>query len=316
MGFLIALVTVAAGCAAPADLPQESRDSGMPAQGGSLSSEPSVTAAADTSVRRLIAVGDIADCTTGKDEKVAAVVADMRGKIATLGDTVYESGTPGEFQKCFDPQWGPMVSRMFPALGNHEYATEGAAGYFGYFSAKGRETGDVGKGWYSYNLGPSWKAIVLNSNCGRVGCTEGSEQGRWLAEELELAGDRHVLAYWHAPRYSSGRHGSSAVMKPFFRMLWRARADIVLSGHDHSYERFAPQNASGDRRPRGVQQFVVGTGGRHLYAFSDPKLPNTRARNDDTYGVLKLRLRADGYSWRFVRAAGAAFTDSGSRTLQ
>lgn len=314
---LVTSLVALAGCGAPPAQPPTAAPVEADA-GGTLSPEPSLGLGADTSEVRLIAVGDIADCTVETDERVAALVAGMRGKIATLGDTVYPNGSPEDFKNCFAPKWGALTPRMFPSIGNHEYQTEGATGYFGYFADAQRLTGDPAEGWYAYDLSPSWRAISLNSNCGAVrGCTADSPQGQWLASELEAAGDRNVLAYWHAPRYSGGQHGSIAAMKPFFRMLYQARADLVLNGHDHSYERFAPQNASGDYRRRGVQQFVVGTGGRSLYKFEPgSRLPNTRARNDETYGVLKLRLRPDGYSWRFVPAAGGDFTDSGSRTLE
>lgn len=325
IGLLItALMVLAAGCGAPAEPPPGFQEAGDdPTQDVSLTPEPSSgspepsIAAADEPAIRLIAVGDMADCTVRTDRKVANLAEGMRGKIATLGDNAYPDGSEANFSQCFDPLWDTMTRRMFPSVGNHEYRTPDAKGYFDYFAEKGRDVGERGKGWYAYDLGTSWRAISLNSNCWAVGgCTKDSPQGQWLADELAAANDRNVIAYWHAPRYSSGSHGSTLAMKPFFRMLWRARADIVLSGHDHAYERFAPQNATGDYRPRGVQQFTVGTGGRSLYAFEGPRLENTRARNDDTYGVLKLRLRSDSYSWRFVRAAGGDFTDSGSRTLR
>ena len=315
---IAAVIVLAAGCGAPAAPPPEVEQAGNdPGDGVALSPEPSAQAAGDVSEVRLIAVGDIADCSVETDEQVATVVAGMRGKIATLGDNAYPSGSLDQFLSCFGEGWGALAPRMFPSVGNHEYRTDAAAGYFTYFGDLGRETGEP-KGWYAYDLGPSWRAIVLNSNCGEVGgCTPDSPQGQWLAAALEAAGDRNVLAYAHAPRYSGGEHGSIPAMKPFFRMLYEARADIVLGAHDHSYERFAPQNASRDYRARGLQQFVVGTGGKSLYPFEPgSRLANTRARNDDTFGVLKLRLRADGYSWRFVPAAGGTFTDSGSRTLQ
>ncbi len=314
---LVALFVVA-GCGAPAE-PQPATQEAAPtsgdASGTHLSSEPS-TAAVEADEVHVLAVGDIADCDVRTDEAVARLIAERRGKILTLGDTAYPSGAPEDFSKCFDPKWGPLVPRMFPSVGNHEYQTDGAAGYFDYFKARGRPVGNRDEGWRAFDLGTSWRAIVLNSNCDQVGgCTAESPQGKWLAAELEANGDRNVLAYWHAPRYSSGDHGSSRDYKPFFRMLWEARADLVLNGHDHDYERFAPQNAAGDYRVNGVQEFVVGTGGRGLYAFEDPRLPNTRVRNDKTHGVLKLRLRPDGYAWRFLPAAGGTFTDSGSRTL-
>ena len=317
MGKLLAVFATLAillvGCAAPASQTAPTPVDAEPSKTQLASPESSVGALAETPDEvHLLAVGDIADCEASADEEVAELVAGRRGRIALLGDTVYPSGTTQDFADCFDPAWGPMKSRIYPSVGNHEYQTEGAAGYFTYF---GDRAGAAGKGWYSYNLGPSWRAIVLNSNCRAVGgCGADSPQGRWLASELEAVGDRNVLAYWHAPLYSSGEHGSIAAMRPFFRKLYRAGADIVLNGHDHNYERFAPQNADGERRPNGVQEFVVGTGGRSLYPFEDPPLPNTRVRRATTYGVLKLRLRADGYSWLFLPSRGS-FTDSGSRTL-
>ncbi len=271
----------------------------------------SQVAAGDTSAVQVLAVGDIASCDSRVDERVAAVVAERAGRVALLGDTVYDKGSPWEFANCFDPAWGPMFKRLRPSPGNHEYYTPDAAGYFGYFGAK---AGAADSGWYAYDLGTSWRAIALNSNCAAVGgCTADSRQGKWLASQLDAAGDRHVLAYWHVPRYSSGHHGSSLTMKPFFRMLYRARAAIVLNGHDHMYERFAPQNASGDRRRAGVQQFTVGTGGRSLYKYGRSPLPNTQVRDNTTYGVLRLRLRADGYKWRFVAVDGSAVDEGRGR---
>jgi hypothetical protein len=308
---LAACVAVTAACASQ---PPRATDAPQPSSDGATLETPdrNSTAVTSTTATPLLAVGDIGDCTTTADEKVADVVRSRKGKVALLGDIAYERGTPAEFANCFDPAWGTMGKRLRPAPGNHEYLTPGAAGYFSYF---GLRAGPAGKGWYVYDVGPSWRAIVLNSACAEVGgCGRNSEQGRWLAEQLAAAGDRHVLAYWHTPRYSSGKHGPNRQMKPFFSMLYQARAAIVLAGHEHMYERFAPQNAVGERRTKGVQQFTVGTGGRHLYSFGGPRLPNTRARNNTTHGVLRLLLRSDGYSWQFLPVQGS-FTDKGSRTL-
>lgn len=313
---VVAMLTLA-GCAGPPAEPRSQPADPPAAQdlgaAGDTASEPQITAT--TTGIPLLAVGDIGDCTTSRDEKVAAVVRARVGKVALLGDIAYETGSLQEYNNCFDPAWGSMFARLRPATGNHDYYTPAAAGYFGYF---GEKAGTAAKGWYAYDVGPHWRAIVLNSNCTSVGgCTPDSAQGTFLASEIAKAkaADRHILAYWHAPRYSSGRHGPSLSMKPFFRMLYRGRAALVLGGHDHSYERFAPQNAFGQRRAAGVQQFVVGTGGRHLYPFDRARHPNTVARNARTFGVLRLVLRPNSYSWKFIRAAGGTFTDSGTRGL-
>lgn len=291
---LTAAALIVAACAAPEE-------------------QPGQAAAAGSGYVSLLAVGDIASCDVSADEKVATLATDRTGRVAILGDAVYPNGSPEEFADCFDPAWGPLGARLRPAAGNHEYGTPGATGYWDYF---GDRAGRRGKGWYAYNLGQHWRAIVLNTNCARVGgCTLDSPQGRWLRNAIDNAGDRHIVAYFHHPLYSSGNHGPSPSVKPFFRALYRGGAALVLAGHDHHYERFAPQSHRGQRRRNGVQQFVVGTGGFRHYPFGGGPLPNTRARNNTSFGLLELRLRPGGYSWEFVPATGD-YTDSGSRTLR
>lgn len=274
---------------------------------------PSPTAAPAPSPNPVLyAVGDIASCSTRGDEKVAGLLRGRRGRIAVLGDAVYDSGTRREYRRCFDPAWGPMGRRLRPAPGNHDYRTPGAAGYFGYFD---RRAGEAGKGWYFYDLGPHWRVIVLNSECAAVGgCGRDSRQGRWLHRTLARAGGRHILAYWHAPLFSTGKHGPTPVVKPLWKQLHAAGAAIVLNGHDHVYERFAPQDAEGRRDRNGIRQFTVGTGGYTLYGFNSPPAPTTEARNNTSFGVLRLRLEPDGYRWRFIPATGT-FTDRGSHRL-
>ncbi|MFN2467479.1 MAG: metallophosphoesterase [Gaiellaceae bacterium] len=258
----------------------------------------------------MVAVGDIATCGRDPDEATAALVAALPGTLATLGDNVYESGSPREFAQCYDPAWGRFRSRTRPSVGNHEYGTPGAAGYFDYF---GEAAGPRGKGWYSYDLG-AWHVVALNSNCHEVGgCQQGSPQEQWLAADLAANPTRCTLAYMHHPRFSSGsEHGNSRAMTPIWQTLYARGADVVLSGHDHNYERFAPQTPAGELHlPRGIRQFVVGTGGRSLRTFGEIQ-PNSEARDSKTYGVLVLRLLAEGYEWRFVPIAGQSFTDSGS----
>ena len=247
-------------------------------------------------IATLIAVGDIASCASGGDEQTAALVSRLPGPIAVLGDIAYDRGTAADFANCFDPSWGPLMPRIRAALGNHEYSSGTAAVAIDRF----RLPQD---GWYSYSLG-AWHVIVLNSNCGQIGgCGRGSPQLRWLQADLAAHQSRCTLAYWHHPRFSSGLHGSNAAYSPFWAILSRAKADIVLQGHDHDYERFAPL--------RGIRSFVVGTGGKGLRPLLWPRT-GSLVRNSSTYGVLRLTLRPTGYDWKFVPVRGSMFHDAGS----
>jgi calcineurin-like phosphoesterase family protein len=228
--------------------------------------------------------------------------------VLLLGDNQYESGTLAAYQASFGPTWGRFKAITRPAVGNHEYQTSGAAGYFAYFGAA---AGDPAQGWYSFDLG-AWHLVALNSNCAAVGgCGPGSAQERWLAADLAAHAGRCTLAFWHHPRFSSGPHGSDAATAAFWDDLYAAGADLVLVGHEHVYERFAPQAPSGAADPvRGLRQITVGTGGKNHTGF--PSLAaNSEARNADTFGVLELTLRPDGYEWRFRPEAGKSFTDAG-----
>ncbi len=258
----------------------------------------------------LLAAGDIASCLSTGDEATAALVSAISGTVATLGDNVYERGSGAEFKSCFAPTWGAFKDRIRPAPGNHEYQTPGAQGYFSYFGAA---AGTLGQGYYSYDLG-TWHVIVLNSQCWEVGgCGTNAPQSQWLAADLAVHPGLCTLAYWHVPRFSSGAHGDAPLIQTFWDLLYAAGVDVVLNGHDHDYERFAPQNPQGQPDPaRGLLEFVVGTGGRSHYPFPLGPHPNTEARNDATYGLLKLTLHASGYDWEFVPVAGQTFTDTGS----
>ena len=208
----------------------------------------------------LVAAGDIASCSSGGDEATAALLDGLPGTIATLGDHAYDSGTPQEFANCYGPSWGGHKSRTRPTLGNHDYGTSGATGYFDYFGA---DAGEPGKGYYSYELG-AWHIVVLNSNCSEVGgCSGGTPQEQWLRKDLAAHPTACTLAYWHHPRFSSGeKYGTNEQMTPLWQVLYEHGADVILSGHEHSYERFAPQDATGTMDfERGIRQFVVGTGG-------------------------------------------------------
>jgi hypothetical protein len=247
----------------------------------------------------LVAAGDIATCEGDDDTETAALVRDIDGTVATLGDNVYDAGSDGTYDRCYDPVWGSFLDRTRPAIGNHDARDDGGAAYFRYF---GGAAGTPGEGWYSYELG-AWHVVVLNSNCGLVGCGAGSPQAEWLAADLAASEATCTLAYWHHPRFSSGPHGDDAEVTPFWDALDRRRADVVLVAHDHLYERFAPQTAAGMPDVDGIRQFTVGTGGRSHYQ-AERIAPNSEVIIDDAYGVLVLTLRIDGYDWRFLQANG------------
>jgi len=280
----------------------------------SASPTPSTTVAptptaTPTSVTALVA-GDVASCTSSGDEATAALLGAHNGTIIIPGDIAYENGSTADFNNCFNPSWGPYKSRMKPAPGNHEYNTAGATGYYGYFGAA---AGDPAKGYYAYNLG-AWRMYALNSNCAAIGgCGAGSAQEQWLRADLAANPRQCVGAYWHHPRFSSGEHGSSTLSQALYQALYDLNADLILVGHDHDYERFAPQTATGVAdAARGIRQIVVGTGGRSHYPFPGAFVANSEAHNADSFGLLKLTLTATGYSWQFLAQAGSTFTDSGS----
>ena len=233
------------------------------------------------------------------------------GIVFTLGDNAYSAGTRREFAGCYGPTWGRAKARTRPVIGNHEYLTAGATGYFDYFGAA---AGPRGKGYYSYDAG-AWHVVVLNSNCGTVpgGCRTGSPQQRWLRADLAAARARCTVAMMHHPLFTSGAtHPPAVETRPLVRTLTDAGAELLLAGHNHVYERFAPQDADGRAVPaRGIRAFVVGTGGGPLYPFGRPA-PNSEVRDNHTYGVLRLTLEPDGYRWAFLPAAGGDFTDAGS----
>jgi hypothetical protein len=256
----------------------------------------------------LLATGDIGSCEGLGDDRVEALAAKLPGTIALLGDIAYQDGSAADFANCFDPAWHPLMSRLRPVPGNHESLTPAAGPYFSYFGAV---AGTRGEGWYSYDLG-SWHIIALNSNCeppdAPVACGPGSPQLAWLEGDLAASGASRpgacTLAYWHFPRYSSGRHGDMKVVDPFWQALADAGADVVLTGHDHDYERFGSID--------GIRSFVVGTGGRSMYEMERVPNPASEVRNNNSYGILMLTLRASDFDWRFVPARGSSLADSGT----
>ncbi|MEV8376003.1 discoidin domain-containing protein [Kribbella sp. NPDC056861] len=252
------------------------------------------------------AVGDIANSCSGSScpqaKTAARVKAIAPDSILTLGDQA--NGAYSQFTSYFAPSWGAMKDKIKPTPGNHEYDDSAAAGYFRYF---GNAAKPNGTSWYSFDLG-DWHIVSLNSEDQRQA---NSSQLQWLKNDLAANSKRCVLAYWHRPKFSSGSgHGNFPNMKPFWDTLYAARADLILNGHDHDYERFAPQTPDGVATASGPRQFVVGTGGSGLRPFN-PKVKNSEVRIAQQYGVLRLELASDNYSWKFLNTAGETL-DSGS----
>jgi 3',5'-cyclic AMP phosphodiesterase CpdA len=252
----------------------------------------------------VFAAGDIARCpypdaaysdAAKTADVVAAGLKDNPGAVVlTLGDHTYPRGRPEEFTACYGPTWGRFRDRTYPSPGNRESATHDAAGYFGYFGQR------AARGFYSFELG-NWHLVSLDSNLSGAAM---AAQLAWLREDLASHQAPCTLAYWHHPLYSSGGHGNIAVMHDAWQLLYRAGAELVLSGHDHDYERFAPQDADGRLDPaRGIRQFVAGTGGAFATPFLWPRA-HSEFRENNRYGVLRLRLLDDGYEWRFMPVAG------------
>ena len=275
------------------------------AKANNLTATASIDVTARASSAVLVGAGDIARCNNSGDEQTANLLDGISGIVFTAGDNAYQNGTADEYANCYGPSWGRHKSRTRPAPGNHEYNTFNAAGYFGYF---GSAAGDPAKGYYSYEAGP-WHVLVINSN---LAMGAGSPQEQWVRSDLADNPTRCTLAYWHHPRFSSGvEHGSSTTSQAIWQALYDGGADVVITGHDHLYERFAPQTASGELdMARGIRGFVVGTGGAELYDFGEPER-NSEVRYNSTDGVLKLTLFQDRYEWRFIPVSGS-FTDNGS----
>jgi acid phosphatase type 7 len=270
--------------------------------------------APSTSDPVLVGAGDIASCDDLSGAVATAKLLDkIPGTVFALGDLAYPDGTDDQFTKCYGPTWGRHKNRTRPAPGNHEYHSDGASGYARYF---GIPPAEASKGYYSYDLG-AWHIVVLNSECLQAGgCDQGSPQEKWLKQDLAAHPATCTLAYWHRPLFSSGAgHGNAPEVKQFWDDLYEANADVVLGGHDHDYERFAPQDPAGERDSlRGIREFVVGTGGKNTHrSFSIPR-PNSEIRQADAYGVLKLTLHPTSYEWAFVAQEGKTFTDSGTAT--
>jgi alkaline phosphatase len=257
----------------------------------------------------LVGAGDIARCDSTDDEATAALLEQLPGTVFTLGDNAYESGSAKELRECYGPSWGRVRDRTaFVVTGNHDYLTDHANPLDAYF---GRAAVRDGVHWFSEDVG-AWHVIVLDANCGELegGCGPDSPQLRWLRADLDASHARCTLALWHQPRFSSGYHGDEPAVGPFWDALHVAGADLVLNGHDHDYERFAPQDAGGKPDPdRGITEIVVGTGGAALRDFGD-LAPNAVVRSNVAFGVLELTLASSGWGFRFVPTDGS-FSDQG-----
>jgi acid phosphatase type 7 len=263
----------------------------------------------------LVGAGDIASCRSIEGAQATAkLIEKIPGTVFAAGDLAYEGGTPAEFQNCYGTTWGRFKDRTKPALGNHEYREANASGYFQYW---GSQAGPIGKGYYSYDLGV-WHIVVLNTNCdakGLGGCAAGSPEELWLRKDLSEHPNACILAYGHHALFSSGvfkRHAVHPELKPLWQDLYAAHADLVIAGHEHSYERFAPQDPEGRADPvHGIREIVVGTGGRShdLLGFA---MPNSEVQNIYTYGVLKLTLSPRIYTWEFIPEEGRTFRDAGA----
>ncbi len=259
-----------------------------------------------------VGAGDIAQCDSKDLQKnpvyaTAQLVAGIPGTVFTAGDNAYPSGSTSQFQNCYNPTWGQFKDRTLASPGNHDFEKTPGDAYYSYF---GNNAGEAGQGYYSLDLG-AWHIVMLNSN---IAVDAGSPQEKWLRSDLAANKKTCTLAIWHHPLYSSGVHGNDAKYKDLWQALYEYHASLVVNGHDHDYERFAPQDPNGKADAvRGIREFVVGTGGADLRDFRKIR-ENSEARDSQTYGVIKLKLRPTSYDWQFIPAFGGTFTDQGSAT--
>lgn len=255
-----------------------------------------------------IGAGDISMCNRSDHYNTALLLEKYPGEIFTAGDNSNDEGYAEEYKNCFAPSWGRFFSRIHPVPGNHDYRVKEGKPYYDYF---GNKAGKKGEGYYSYDVGP-WHIIALNSNCDYVGCGPDSEQYKWLKRDLKNNPSRCTMAIWHHPRVSSAPEGKDKSVKPFWDLLYEYGADVIVNGHSHIYERYAPQNP--DLKidyESGLVQFIVGTGGAF---FEDLKTiqANSQAKITQTHGILVFELYEDRYDWGFLPVDGVSFFDSGT----
>jgi len=261
----------------------------------------------------IVGAGDIASCDDLHGAITTANLLDsIPGTVIAIGDLAYPDGSEANFADCYGPTWGRFRSRTRPAPGNHEYHQDRmATAYARYFGAA---AGDSMTGYYSYDLG-HWHIVALNSECLEAGgCGATAPETVWLDHDLADHRRRCTLAYFHRPLFSSGAaHGDEPVVRPFWEVLYAHGVDVVVNGHDHDYERFAPQDPDGRRDDRhGIREFVVGTGGKNSHRVFGPSRPNSESRTAEAFGVLKLVLHDGSYDWQFVAEPGHSFADSGT----
>lgn len=304
-------LSLAAGCSFGTE-PHNSSLSGDPKPTPEPTAPPSSSRENDVAV--MVGAGDIAASDSTGDEATAALLDAIPGTIFTLGDNAYLTGTQTNFETAYANSWGRHKARTRPAAGNHEYYTPAAAPYFDYFSSA---AGDRDKGYYSFTVSRHWHALVLNSNGQEIGgLGPDSPQYRWAEADLKANSGKHILAYWHHPRFNSGEHGGNAAMQDLWALLYRYGVEIVMAGHEHVYERFAPMDADGQRDDaKGIRSFIVGTGGKKANEFRKP-LPTSEARETRIVGVLKLTLQPHAYAWEFLAEPGTPFTDTGSASCR
>lgn len=278
---------------------------------GHVGGAASQTEVQDPDATITIAVaGDVCGSACNQTDDVITGIAP--DGVLIPGDIAYESGTLSEFNGAYNTHWGKFNDIVHPSPGNHEYYTSGASGYFSYFQGKGVEVGSSSQPYYSFNLG-DWHFVSLNSN---VSSTASSAQVTWLKNDLAASTKPCTMAYWHHPRYSSGDHGDDTKMSPAWDALVAAKADVVVQGHDHSYERFAPALSNGSDSATGIRSFVIGTGGRSLYSSTQSSDGTQEAFNNDTFGVGEFDLTATGYDFNFRPVAGRDYTDHVSGTCK
>jgi hypothetical protein len=262
--------------------------------------------------KTLLIAGDIAGCSWKADSATAKLVATRKGKVMTAGDNTNELGLARTYRRCYGPTWGRFKWRTRPVPGNHDYSTIGAKAYHDYF---GKRAGPGRRTYYAFDVG-EWRIYALDSNCrlSRGGCKPGSPQYRWLRLDLKDNPRDCVMAVMHHPTWSSGRHRNSKRPRPLVQLLYRKGAEIVINGHDHIYERFAPAKPNGVvDHDHGVRQFIVGTGGAPLSRFrkDGKRPPHSRVRSNKTHGVLKLTLESGRYGWEFLPTRKGVFRDEG-----
>jgi hypothetical protein len=263
----------------------------------------------------IYAAGDIAECDSGVPDKSTGAMITSKlllktsGPIFTLGDDSNDSGTKKDYDNCYNPTWGRLLDRTYPVMGNHDASPDNQGNaYFSYFAGM---TGEFGH--YSLDLG-SWHIIVLNAECGigNQGCYYGSPQEKWLRADLAATQQKCIMALWHQPLFTSGGQSPDPDVRSFWFDLYNYKADIILNGHNHMYERFVPLNPFGVAIGNGISEFVVGTGGAPREYNMKPLAAGEVVHDASSFGFLKLTLLQNSYQWQFIAQPDKSFTDSGT----